>query len=60
MNGIRGASLFGIGGFEFFLIMLFVFLIFGPDKLPAIAKTVAQAINKFKSAQEEMSKVLKT
>ena len=52
--------LFGIGGFEFFLILLFGFLIFGPDKLPAIAKTVAQALNKFKSAQEEMSRVIKT
>ena len=52
--------MFGIGGFELFLILLFGFLIFGPDKLPAIAKTVAQALNKFKSAQEEMSKVIKT
>jgi colicin import membrane protein len=52
--------LFGIGGFEFFLILLFAFLIFGPDKLPAIAKTVAQALNKFKSAQEEMNKVIKS
>ncbi|MCL2826215.1 MAG: twin-arginine translocase TatA/TatE family subunit [Eggerthellaceae bacterium] len=42
------------------MILLFGFLIFGPDKLPAIAKTVAQALNKFKSAQEEMTKVIKT
>ncbi|MEG0376583.1 MAG: twin-arginine translocase TatA/TatE family subunit, partial [Raoultibacter sp.] len=52
--------MFGIGGFELFLILLFGFLIFGPDKLPAMAKTVGKALNKFKSAQEEMNKVIKT
>ena len=50
----------GIGGFELFLILLFGFLIFGPDKLPAMAKTLGKAINKFRSAQEEMNKVIKT
>ena len=52
--------MFGIGGFELFLILLFGFLVFGPDKLPAMAKTLGKAINKFKSAQEEMNKVIKT
>lgn len=51
--------MFGIGGFELFLILLFGFLIFGPDKLPAIAKTIGKGIAKFRSAQEEMSGVLK-
>ncbi|MCI2241329.1 Sec-independent protein translocase subunit TatA/TatB [Adlercreutzia faecimuris] len=51
--------MFGIGGFELFLILLFGFLIFGPDKLPAMAKTLGKAIAKFRSAQEEMTGVLK-
>ena len=51
--------MFGIGGFELFLILLFGFLIFGPDKLPAMAKTLGKAIAKFRSAQDEMSKVIK-
>lgn len=51
--------MFGIGGFELFLILLFGFLIFGPDKLPGIAKTVGQAIAKFRQAQEDMSGTLK-
>ena len=34
--------MFGIGGFELFLILLFGFLIFGPDKLPAMAKTLGR------------------
>lgn len=52
--------MFGIGGFEFFLILIFGFLIVGPDRLPALAKTIGQAINKFRGAQEEMNKVIKT
>lgn len=52
--------MFGIGGFELFLILLFGFLIFGPDKLPAMAKTLGKAIAKFRDAQEEMNKVIKT
>jgi TatA/E family protein of Tat protein translocase len=50
---------FGIGGFELFLILLFGFLVFGPDKLPALAKTVGQAIAKFRDAQAEMTEQLK-
>lgn len=51
--------MFGIGGFELFLILIFAFLIFGPDKLPAIAKTVGRAIGKFREAQEEVASTLK-
>lgn len=52
--------MFGIGGFELFLILLFGFLIFGPDKLPQLAKTIGKAVQKFRSAQDEMNKVVKT
>ena len=52
--------MFGIGPFELFLILLFGFLIFGPDKLPAMAKTLGKALAKFRDAQEEMNKVIKT
>jgi len=51
--------LFGIGGNELILILIFGFIIFGPDKLPAMAKTIGQAIAKFRRAQNEMSNVLK-
>lgn len=39
--------------------MLFAFLIFGPDKLPEIARTVGKGIAKFRAAQEDMNEVLK-
>lgn len=51
--------MFGIGGFELFIILLFGFLIFGPDKLPAMAKTIGRAIAKFRNAQEDMTEQLK-
>lgn len=51
--------MFGLGANEIFLILLFGFLIFGPDKLPKIAKTVGQALNKFRDAQNEMNNVIK-
>lgn len=51
--------MFGIGGFELFLILLFGFLIFGPDKLPEIAQTIGKGIAKFRNAQEDMSSKLK-
>lgn len=50
--------MFGIGGFELFLIIIFGFLIFGPDKLPEMAKTAGKAIAKFRSAQEDMKDTL--
>ena len=51
--------MFGIGGFELFIILLFGFLIFGPDKLPEMAKTLGAALRKFKQAQSEMESVIK-
>lgn len=51
--------MFGIGGFELFIILLFGFLIFGPDKLPEMAKTLGMALRKFQKAREEMESVIK-
>ena len=51
--------MFGISGAELFIILVFGFLIFGPEKLPDIARTVGKGIAKFRSAQEEMNGVLK-
>ena len=52
--------MFGIGGFELFIILLFGFLIFGPEKLPEIARTVGRGIARFKQAQDEMNSVIKS
>ena len=50
----------GIGGNELILILLFAFLIFGPDKLPEIARTIGRAIAKFRDAQNEVNEVIRT
>lgn len=52
--------MFGIGANELLIILVFGFIIFGPDKLPGMAKTVGQFIARFRSAQAEMNKVIKT
>lgn len=49
----------GIGATELVLILIFGFIIFGPEKLPAMAKTIGQAIAKFRRAQAEMSNLVK-
>ena len=51
--------MFGIGANELIIILLFAFLIFGPDKLPGAAKTLGQFIAKFRTAQNEMNKVIR-
>jgi len=50
--------LFGIGGFELFIILIFGFLIFGPEKLPDIAKTVGKGIARFREAQQEVNEAI--
>ena len=52
--------MFGISGTELIIILLFAFLIVGPDKLPDAAKAIGKAIGKFQSAQDQMNDVIKT
>ena len=51
--------MFGISGTELLLISLFAFIIFGPDKIPEIARTVSKAIAMFKRTQEDMERTIK-
>lgn len=51
--------MFGIGSTELAIILLFAFLILGPDKLPAFAKTLGRAIAKFRDVQDEVNNVVK-
>ncbi len=50
----------GIGGNELVIILIFAFLIFGPDKLPQIARTLGRAIARFRDAQNEVSEVIRS
>lgn len=51
--------MFGISGFELFIIVGFALIIFGPDKLPQMARTAGRFINQFKRFQEDMENVIK-
>ncbi len=51
--------MFGISGTELFIIVVFVLLIFGPDKLPQFGRTVGQFMREFKRAQESMEAVIR-
>ena len=39
--------MFGIGETELALILIFAFMIFGPDKLPGMGKTLGRALRQF-------------
>lgn len=47
--------MFGLGGGELLVILLFAFLIFGPDKLPEVGKSVGRAVRKLRSLTDEVS-----
>ena len=51
--------MFGIGETEFALILIFGFLLFGPDKLPGMGRTIGRGLRQFREAQEGLTKVVK-
>ncbi len=52
--------MFGIGGTELAIILIFGFLMFGPDKLPGLGRTLGKAIRQFREAEEGFTKVVQT
>ena len=51
---------FGIGEGELAIIVVFGFLLFGPDKLPQIGRTIGRAIRQFRETQEKMTAVVQS
>jgi len=51
--------LFGIGGFELVIILIFAFLIFGPDKLPKVIKDVTHVWEQLKGLRQQADQVIK-
>ena len=52
--------MFGIGEAEFAIIVIFGFMLFGPDKLPGMGRTIGRALKQFRTAQEDLTKVVQT
>lgn len=50
--------MFGIGGTELAIILIFAFLIFGPDKMPEVARTIGQFLRQFQEVQKQMNQVI--
>lgn len=50
---------FGIGSGELVLILLVLFMVFGPSRLPEIAGLMGKAMRKLKQASSEMNRNLK-
>ena len=52
--------MFGIGEGELAIIVVFGFLLFGPDKLPQMGRTLGRAIRQFRETQEKMTAVVQS
>lgn len=48
-------AFFDISGGEIFVILLVVFIIFGPDKIPEIARWIGKTVNEVKRATSEIT-----
>ena len=42
--------MFGVGSAEIFIVLVLALIIFGPQKLPEMGKSIGKAIREFKSA----------
>ena len=50
--------MFGIGETELVMIVVFGFLLFGPDKLPGMGRTLGRFLRQFREAQEGFTQVV--
>ena len=60
---VFGGFMFGIRGWEWIILLVIILLIFGPSKIPDLAKSVGKAITEFrkgvKGAKEELADIPK-
>lgn len=50
--------MFSFGMSELLIIMLVILLLFGPDKIPGLARTLGKALNEMRRAAEEVKQEL--
>ncbi|MDH7488543.1 MAG: twin-arginine translocase TatA/TatE family subunit [Anaerolineae bacterium] len=48
-------NLFGIGPGELLLILILALIIFGPNRLPEVARSIGRAINEFRKTSAEVT-----
>jgi sec-independent protein translocase protein TatA len=47
---------FNISGGEIFIILLVVFIVFGPSKIPEVARSLGRMMNEVKKASSDISR----
>lgn len=52
--------MFGIGESELVIIVVFGFLLFGPDKLPGMGRTLGRVLRQFREASDGFTEVVQT
>ena len=52
--------MFGISSTELVIVLVFGFLLFGPDKLPQMGRTIGRALRQFRETQEKLTAVVQT
>ena len=52
--------MFGIGETELVIIVVFSFLLFGPDKLPGMGRTLGRVLRQFREASDGFTEVVQT
>ena len=52
-------QLFGLGPWEVALILIIALIVFGPSKLPQLARSMGEALREFKKASREISEPMK-
>ncbi|MCF2621683.1 twin-arginine translocase TatA/TatE family subunit [Collinsella tanakaei] len=59
-DGLWRCPVPSIGGTELVIILVFAFLLFGPDKLPQMGRTIGRALRQFRETQEKLTNVVQT
>lgn len=52
--------MFGIGGFELIIIIVFALIIFGPNNLPDVGKQIVKVLRKFNEYKTQIESTVKT
>ena len=51
--------MFGLGGTELIIVFVVILLVFGPSKIPKMARGLGQAMREFRKAQNEITDEMK-
>ena len=59
MSGLPVLLFLDVSGGELLIIMLVVFLVFGPEKMPEIARKAGRLMNQMKKASSDLTREFK-